>query len=310
MPRLGFTDPRGGESLRSSQPSRLAERPANPRPRSRAGPTRRADRLGRADRRGARAAADRPRRPPLPPRREPGRLLLLDPADRRRLHVRPAAPRPAAVLPDRGDVHPVRGVGLHRAAGPGADGHLDGGADVRPAASSAASPPTPPPSCWRSGRRICTSRASPARTSTSPRSRSRCSSWSSATSTRRAAVTRPVRRAAGGELRDQGVDLHHDLRGGQLLPRGDPRAGPPARRPARGADRAPAARRGLGAARVGRRGVPRPSTRCCSPRSSRTPAGSTACGPASTTGSASTASAAAASRACSTPSCCSPTSGR
>ena len=38
--------------------------------------------------------------------------------------------------------------------------------------SSGGSPPSPPPCCSRSARRTCTSRASPARTSTSPRSRS------------------------------------------------------------------------------------------------------------------------------------------
>ena len=54
----------------------------------------------------------------------------------------------------------------------------------RCAASSAASPRSPPPCCWPSARRSCTSRASPARTSTSPRSRWRCSSSPSASSTR------------------------------------------------------------------------------------------------------------------------------
>ena len=38
----------------------------------------------------------------VPPRREPGRVLLLPVPAERRLRVQPAAARPAALLPDRG----------------------------------------------------------------------------------------------------------------------------------------------------------------------------------------------------------------
>ncbi len=63
--------------------------------------------------------------PAVPPRREPGRVLLVPVPQDRRLRVQPAAARPAALLPDRGDVLPVRGHELHRAARAGADGLLD-----------------------------------------------------------------------------------------------------------------------------------------------------------------------------------------
>ncbi len=76
---------------------------------------------------------------------------------------------------------------------------------------------------------------------------------------RRPAALAPgrVRRAAGRELRDQGDDVHHDLRGGLVLPRRDRRAVAAGRLRARGADRAHPARDRLGAARLGRGRVPR-----------------------------------------------------
>ena len=61
----------------------------------------RARALGRADRRRAGRARDRARRARVPPRREPGRVLLLPVPAERRLRVQPAAARPAALLPDR-----------------------------------------------------------------------------------------------------------------------------------------------------------------------------------------------------------------
>ena len=74
----------------------------------------------------------------VPPRREPGRVLLVPvPADRR-LRVQPAAARPAALLPDGADVRAVRRLGLHRAPGAGADGAVDGPAVLAAAASCSA----------------------------------------------------------------------------------------------------------------------------------------------------------------------------
>ena len=156
-----------------------------------AAPEPRGHRLQRARRAGARPAPVRPRRPPLPPRREPGRLLLLDPLQGRRLRLQPVAARAAALLPDGDDVLAVRRLGLHGAPRAGADGHLDGRDAVLPA------PPARPRRRLH-GRRAardrpvatCTSRASPARTSTSRRSASRCSWWCSASSTSRGAGIR------------------------------------------------------------------------------------------------------------------------
>ena len=151
----------------------------------------RAAALGRADRRRADRALDRARRPPVPPRREPGRVLLLPVPPDRRLRVQPAAARPAALLPDRADVRAVRRHRLHRPPRPRADGR-EHGPDVLAAARrcSAASPRSPPRRCSRSARATCTSAASPARTSTSRRSRSRCCRRSGASWTRRACTTR------------------------------------------------------------------------------------------------------------------------
>ena len=144
--------------------------------------------------RGALAAApDRARRPAVPPRREPGRLLLLA-LLRRRATTRTSrsctgrcastSPRPMYLL--FGDSR------LHRPARAGADGHADGARS--------------PTSCARQlGRRrrvhrrrrarlrarpTSTTAASRARTSTSPASRSRCSPSRSASSTGRAATSR------------------------------------------------------------------------------------------------------------------------
>ena len=82
------------------------------------------------------AAAVGPRRPPVPPRREPGRVLLVGLPHAGRLRVQPAAARAAALLPDGGDVRAVRRLGLHGAAGAGADGDADGAAAL-PAARAA-----------------------------------------------------------------------------------------------------------------------------------------------------------------------------
>ena len=62
---------------------------------------------------------------------------------------------------------------------------------------------------------------------------------------------------AGAVVRDQGDDVHHDLRGGLVLPGGDRGAGAARGLAARRADRADAARRALGRLGVGRDRVPR-----------------------------------------------------
>ena len=154
---------------RGRAPPRAAPAAARRAPRLAPPGRARAARLGRAGRasRWSLRLIDA-RRPPVPPRREPGRLLLL-------------------ALPQTGDYqyNPL----LH---GPlrfyltalmyVLFGDSDFTARLAPAlmgtamvplllaaarACSAASPRSPPARCSRSGRRTCTSRASPARTSTS-----------------------------------------------------------------------------------------------------------------------------------------------
>ena len=85
---------------------------------------------------------------------------------------------------------------------------------------SAASPRSPPRRCSPSARATCTSAASPARTSTSRRSRSRCSIVDLALPRQPAQVPPGAdRRAARAQLRDQGDDVHHGLRDGLVLHR-------------------------------------------------------------------------------------------
>ena len=137
-------------------------------------------------------ALHRARRAPVPPRREPGRVLLVPvPADRR-LRVQPAAARPAALLPDGADVRAVRRLGLHRPPRPGADGHGDG-PDVLAAAAPARprSRRSPPRCCFAFGAEL------PVLQPLRPRGhllrrRSRSRSWSrsGASSTTRASTTR------------------------------------------------------------------------------------------------------------------------
>ena len=180
----------------------------------------RAAALGRADRRRADRARDRARRPPVPPRREPGRVLLLPLPAVGRLPVQPAAARPAALLPT-GLMYVLFGDSNFTAR----LAPVLMGLAMIPTVLAPAAPARAPgaPSwrrrCSRSAPATCTSRASPARTSTSPRSRSRCvvAIW--------CYIDRPrtyhpaiIGALLAASLRDQGDDVHHGLRDGLVLP--------------------------------------------------------------------------------------------
>ena len=168
-----------------------------------------------------------------------------------RLRVQPAPARAAALLPDRGDVRPVRRLRLQRAARAGADGDADGPS------------PLPPARADRPRRRLRRRRAArlrallPVLLALRPRGHLLRGDLARAARGHvplpRAPATppaRPDRRAARARVRHQGDDLHHRLRGGHVLRR---RAAVPARAAAAPAPRRPPRGVGLGPGRLPRR---------------------------------------------------------